>query len=219
MGDTGVFFNGREIHTDELAELLQMFDEVPPGRYWLGADLVGGIEGQPASFDLNGARRDCVGRVRRAGLGLFRGPGDRLLRPERLPFRLARRDRRHEQLRARLRQRLSRCSRAGLLWTAPDLIRRSSVGRRMVTRRPAGAVLAAAVLERDVAAMAAHDRAADRHAQADAAGLRVAQFLQPHERREHPLEVRLRRCPARRRRSRSAIRGRRLSSATRARRP
>jgi hypothetical protein len=55
MGDTGVFFNNREIHSDELAALLQMFDEVSPGRYWLGADLVGGIEGQPASFDLRAA--------------------------------------------------------------------------------------------------------------------------------------------------------------------
>jgi hypothetical protein len=55
LGDTGVFFNGREIHADELAVLLQMFDEVPPGRYWLGANLVGGIEGQPASFDLRAA--------------------------------------------------------------------------------------------------------------------------------------------------------------------
>ena len=55
MGDTGVFFNGREIHIDELVELMRMFDEVPPGRYWLGADLVGGIEGQPASFDLKAA--------------------------------------------------------------------------------------------------------------------------------------------------------------------
>jgi hypothetical protein len=50
-----VFFNGREIQVDELLELMRMFGEVPPGRYWLGADLVGGIEGQPASFDLNAA--------------------------------------------------------------------------------------------------------------------------------------------------------------------
>lgn len=55
MSDTGVFFNGREIHVDELLELMRMFGEVPPGRYWLGADLVGGIEGQPASFDLKAA--------------------------------------------------------------------------------------------------------------------------------------------------------------------
>ncbi|HEX5080020.1 MAG TPA: hypothetical protein VFV80_12790 [Geminicoccaceae bacterium] len=53
--DTGVFINGREIHVDELAELMRMFGEVPPGRYWLGADLIGGVEGQPASFDLRAA--------------------------------------------------------------------------------------------------------------------------------------------------------------------
>jgi hypothetical protein len=55
LGDTGVFFNNRELHASELAELLQIFAEVPPGRYWLGADLVGGVEGQPASFDLKTA--------------------------------------------------------------------------------------------------------------------------------------------------------------------
>jgi hypothetical protein len=55
MSDTDVFINGREIHMDEVAELMRMFGEVPPGRYWLGADLVGGIEGQAASFDLRAA--------------------------------------------------------------------------------------------------------------------------------------------------------------------
>jgi hypothetical protein len=55
MSDTGVFINGREIHVDEVLELIRMFGEVPPGRYWLGADLVGGVEGQPASFDLKAA--------------------------------------------------------------------------------------------------------------------------------------------------------------------
>jgi hypothetical protein len=55
MSDTGVFINGREIHADEVAGLLRLFGEVPPGRYWLGADLVGGVEGQPASFDLRAA--------------------------------------------------------------------------------------------------------------------------------------------------------------------
>ena len=51
-GDTGVFINGREIHMQELLELQQIFDEVPLGRYWLGADGVGGAEGGPASFNL-----------------------------------------------------------------------------------------------------------------------------------------------------------------------
>jgi hypothetical protein len=61
MSDTGVFINGREIHADEVAELLRMFGEVPPGRYWLGADLVGGVEGQPASFDLKAAEAPASG--------------------------------------------------------------------------------------------------------------------------------------------------------------
>jgi hypothetical protein len=55
MSDTDVFINGREIHMDEVAELMRMFGEVPPGRYWLGADLVGGTEGEAASFDLKAA--------------------------------------------------------------------------------------------------------------------------------------------------------------------
>jgi hypothetical protein len=55
MSDTGVFINGREIHSDELRDLLQMFGEVPPGRYWLDANLVGGTEGEAASFDLKAA--------------------------------------------------------------------------------------------------------------------------------------------------------------------
>jgi hypothetical protein len=71
LGDTGVFFNGRELHADELAVLLQMFDEVTPGRYWLGADLVGGVEGQPASFDLNGAGNAASGESGEQESGYF----------------------------------------------------------------------------------------------------------------------------------------------------
>jgi hypothetical protein len=71
MGDTGIFFNGREIHIDELAELMRMFDEVPPGRYWLGADLVGGIEGQPASFDLRAANAAVSGESGGQDSGYF----------------------------------------------------------------------------------------------------------------------------------------------------
>ena len=59
--DTGVFINNREIHPSELLELMQMFGEVPPGRYWLDANLVGGIEGQPASFDLKAANAAASG--------------------------------------------------------------------------------------------------------------------------------------------------------------
>lgn len=50
---TGVFINGREIHTIEVMRLMEMFGSpIQPGRYWLGADGVGGVEGQPASFSL-----------------------------------------------------------------------------------------------------------------------------------------------------------------------
>ena len=51
-GATGVFINGREIHMQELLDLQAIFGEVPLGRYWLGADLVGGVEGGPPSFEL-----------------------------------------------------------------------------------------------------------------------------------------------------------------------
>jgi hypothetical protein len=71
LGDTGVFFNGRQIHADELAELLQIFDEVPPGRYWLGADLIGGIEGQAASFDLRAASAPESDEPGEQGSGYF----------------------------------------------------------------------------------------------------------------------------------------------------
>jgi hypothetical protein len=67
LGDTGVFFNNRELHASELAELLQIFSEVPPGRYWLGADLVGGLEGQPASFDLKTAAAPPSGETGQGG--------------------------------------------------------------------------------------------------------------------------------------------------------
>ena len=52
-GGTGVFVNGREIHVDEYQSLLQLFGSVTPGRYWMNASFVGGVEGGPASFNLN----------------------------------------------------------------------------------------------------------------------------------------------------------------------
>jgi hypothetical protein len=56
-GGTGVFINGRELHPIDVARLQQMFGNVPMGRYWVGADGIGGIEGGPASFNLNGGTR------------------------------------------------------------------------------------------------------------------------------------------------------------------
>lgn len=50
---SGVFINGREIHGIEVMRLMEFFGgPIQQGRYWLGADGVGGVEGQPASFSL-----------------------------------------------------------------------------------------------------------------------------------------------------------------------
>ena len=54
-GGTGVFINGRELHPLEVQRLLQLYGSVTPGRYWMNAQLIGGFEGEPASFDLNAA--------------------------------------------------------------------------------------------------------------------------------------------------------------------
>lgn len=52
---TNVFINGREIHLSELIYLIGIFGSVEPGRYWLNAGGVGGIEGGPPTFNLNTA--------------------------------------------------------------------------------------------------------------------------------------------------------------------
>ena len=54
-GGTGVFINGREIHGQEYLLLMQTFGSVMPGRYWMNAQLIGGFEGGPATFNLNTA--------------------------------------------------------------------------------------------------------------------------------------------------------------------
>ncbi len=66
-GATGVFINGREIHMQELLELQSIFGEVPLGRYWLGADGIGGLEGGPPSFELAPAPSQAEG----GGSGVF----------------------------------------------------------------------------------------------------------------------------------------------------
>lgn len=50
-GRTGVFVNGRELHSLDVAALRRCV-QVIPGRYWVRADGVGGYENAPPSFDL-----------------------------------------------------------------------------------------------------------------------------------------------------------------------
>ncbi len=54
-GGTGVFINGREIHSQEYLLLMQTYGSVVPGRYWMNAQLIGGFEGGPAIFNLGAA--------------------------------------------------------------------------------------------------------------------------------------------------------------------
>jgi len=51
-GGTGIVFNGRELHLTEALYLQQLFGYVIPGRYWLNAMGIGGVEGGPALFNL-----------------------------------------------------------------------------------------------------------------------------------------------------------------------
>ena len=54
-GGTGVFINGREIHTLEFQLLQQTFGSVTAGRYWMNAQWIGGVEGGPPAFNLQAA--------------------------------------------------------------------------------------------------------------------------------------------------------------------
>ena len=50
-GNTGVFVNGRQLPALEVGAL-QRCTQVVPGRYWVLANGVGGVEGGPPSFNL-----------------------------------------------------------------------------------------------------------------------------------------------------------------------
>lgn len=54
-GGSGVFVNGRELHPLEVRHLIQIYGSVTPGRYWMNAQLIGGFEGGPATFNLGAA--------------------------------------------------------------------------------------------------------------------------------------------------------------------
>jgi len=68
-GGTGIIINGRELHLTEAVYLQQLFGYVIPGRYWLNAMGIGGVEGGPALFNL-------VALAQQAGGGSYtrRGP-------------------------------------------------------------------------------------------------------------------------------------------------
>lgn len=51
-GGTGIVINGRELHPTEALYLQQLFGYVIPGRYWLNAMGIGGVEGGPPAFNL-----------------------------------------------------------------------------------------------------------------------------------------------------------------------
>jgi hypothetical protein len=50
-GNTDVFVNGRELHRLDV-QALQRCTTVIPGRYWVLANGIGGVEGGPAGFNL-----------------------------------------------------------------------------------------------------------------------------------------------------------------------
>ncbi len=54
-GTTGVFVNGRELTRLETNYLSRRLGNVPRGRYWLDANLHGGVQGGPTSFYLGAA--------------------------------------------------------------------------------------------------------------------------------------------------------------------
>jgi hypothetical protein len=79
-GNTGVFFNGRELHQLELAFLQQVFGFFPAGRYYLNADGIGGLEGGEPLFDLgldNGGQNAYMDAVRQwAGSSILGASGE-----------------------------------------------------------------------------------------------------------------------------------------------
>jgi hypothetical protein len=76
-GGTGVFINGRELHPAEVAYLQQLFGYVLPGRYWLDAQGIGGVEGGPPMFNLAAqVRSGDNGYLRRGLFGSTGSDGD-----------------------------------------------------------------------------------------------------------------------------------------------
>lgn len=62
-GNTGVFVNGRQLHSSEVAYLSRC-TTVIPGRYWMDENGFGGYEGGPAIFNLATLCRQAVSQKR-----------------------------------------------------------------------------------------------------------------------------------------------------------
>ncbi|MEM6818314.1 MAG: hypothetical protein AAF578_05955 [Pseudomonadota bacterium] len=60
---TGVFINGREIHTIEYLFYQSIFGQVLPGRFWMNAQGVGGYVGGPATFSVQDAMAQASRRA------------------------------------------------------------------------------------------------------------------------------------------------------------
>jgi len=72
---SGIFFNGRELHPAEVVYLQQLFGYALPGRYWLNALGVGGVEGGPPLFNLVAAAQAQSGGNGYNRRGLFGSSG------------------------------------------------------------------------------------------------------------------------------------------------
>ena len=72
---SGVFFNGRELHPAEVLYLQQLFGYTIPGRYWMNAQGIGGMEGGPALFNLAAAAQAQSGGNSYTRRGLFGSTG------------------------------------------------------------------------------------------------------------------------------------------------
>jgi hypothetical protein len=78
-GTTGLFINGRELHSLEVLYLRSIFGQVFPGRYWLNSRGVGGFEGGPPLFNLNASAYGSTagrGYLRRTPGGSIGGDGN-----------------------------------------------------------------------------------------------------------------------------------------------
>ena len=74
---SGVFINGREVHSLEKAFLKKLFGFVRPGRYWLNGKGYGGAEGGPALFNLKAMMNGHLGKgwLKRTAGGSLGGNG------------------------------------------------------------------------------------------------------------------------------------------------